>query len=303
MRRIKSLFFLLLCAVLVMTSIPKKASAFDDSLPVGKVRNQKVFSILRNGVPSSTTTKNYNNNKKATFSSDYVLNQNWINMKVGGSTFAGVGCELAACYNASVVLSKENNKTINKNWLANYIKIAEEKGYTMTLTSGKLSRLADELIVPYTDSKKEKYFYYFLKIMLPRSYVIEILKLANVNLTYLAGFGTDPFAIPEILKKGGVAKVGSTFTTYSTFNRSIATARNNKATVVYIISYWNESSLIDCLKGRTGFHTICVYTKGGKLYSLNEKANSNCIDTPPSVPGIMDNDTSRFIVGYSINLQ
>ena len=303
MRRLKSLFLLLLCAVLVVTSIPKKASAFDESLPVSRVNNKKVFSILRNTIPTGIIKTNYNNNLKKSFSSDYVLNQDWINMKVGSSKFGDVGCELAACYNASVVLSIEKNRTIDKKWLAKYIKIAEENGYTMNLSKEEYSKLADEIILPYTDRNVEKFIYYFVRIMLPRDFVTKILEIATIKYNVYSAFGTDAFAIPDILRKGGIIKVGSTFTTFSTFNRSIATARNNKATAVYIISYWNESSLVNCLKNGTGFHTICVYTQGGKIYSLNEKALSNCIDTPQSVAGIMDNDTGRFIVGYSVSLQ
>ena len=305
MRKIKSLIAALLVVVFVVTMLPTNTYAADipvPEMPVQKLNNKKVFSLLRSSVSSSTIQKNKNYNRVLQKLPQYVYNQNRVDLNVGDCKFKNVGCELAACYNATIELSPLSLRADRKLRLADYIYYAEANKYTMSFNSSNSTALAKELLNTYFNT----WSVYIARILLGDSMIGAIVSLMSSSYGFnkAACFGTDPYAIPDILNKGGVIKVTNTFNSYNSMLECVnANLHYSKPKKVYILSYWNYPTLNECFAHESGFHTICFYTTGGQIYTLNNNYNSpNSTETVKSFERIMGNQ-KRFIVGYCVTLK
>ena len=302
MKKIKVLICVILCCAITISAGFDNTYAYDDSLPVFSLNNKDVFYYLRTAVPQKTINSNYSYNNVYSRIPAYVYDQDTVNLKVGTSKFKDVGCEIAACYNATALLvdadSQRNKRYLY--YLPKYIKIAEENKFTMSLSSKDIRTVIKKILLSYCDSKAEKFAFSYLISLFPKGYVRLAARLADEDLSKLAGFGTDPFTIPKILEKGGLCKVSGTFTSYNTLQRSVGAALKGSSTTIYIISYWNRDTLPECLEDKTGFHTICFYVLGGKIYTYNNNPGvTNRAVKEDNLQEIMGG-TNRFIVGYTI---
>ena len=318
MKKKKLLFLSLFCCLFIALGLSTKVYAFDGDLPVSKIKNKELFKILRTTTPYSKSESNYRFNTVSYRIPTYVYNQHNVELKVGEVYFAGVGCELAACYNASEMLDDpvavRERKKINR--LPNYIKIAEQNKYLMALNKSQVSSAAYSLLKSYSTSVIERLGLALAKgvlsIPFPRNRLAPI-DILNTVLSYyttsfskVGSFGTDPYAIPDILKKGGLCKAEYTYDQFYRMNLAVNNSKANKFKTVYIVSYWNYDTLLECLNHGSGFHTVCFYTENGKIYSFNNKPEYSAYDLKvyeeQNLSKLIEKE-DRFIVGYQIVLQ
>ena len=107
-----------------------------------------------------------------------------------------------------------------------------------------------------------------------------------------AGYlGSDPYAIGEYFSENTAYSL-TEYTDYSSMNNLVS--NNISSFNVYIVSFWNSSSLTD------GLHTVCFYTQdgGNTLNVYNFSNNSTGVVSRSSFSSYVDSD--RFIVGYYV---
>ena len=281
------LCLLLVFALILNTNIGATKAEAAVTIPVEVLPNKTLFNILRCSVKTSITDQNYKANNKGFFNTigSYVYSQEKLRGKmwVGLKSFADVGCELAACYNATYRLTG----SVTAGALPELIKIAEKKGHTMAITSSAINKVS--AIAGYVGGVV---LGIAVKVLLTE-------KLADYSqYSFASSFGTDPYAIPSILNARGYVKAKDPLN-YSKMNTAVNNAKNNKEKRVFIVSFWNYSTLNACMKGKSGFHTVCFYTENGNIYDLNNGYSSSPRPVT-NLSQIIGGYSSRFIVGYEI---
>ncbi len=308
----KKLFILpLLCCIFIVSSFYTKASAYDTNLPVSKLNCKAFFKLLRTPTPKNVTNSNYSYNTVSSRIPTYVYYQKNVDLKMGEATIKSNGCGMAACYNASNLLDDQTavreRRKINR--LPNYIKIAEQNGYFLSIQEKKIPDLASILIQSYGSNTLEKYYINVLIRFIGSLGSPSANEIASKFITSYAkkytkvgSLGTDPYAIPDILKKGNLVKASSPLS-YADLNMMVNTAlTRDKSFKVFIVCFWNCDTLKECLDQGTSAHFICFYTKNGSLYSYNNGHNTNAPYQETSLYSMIGG-SNRYIVGYCITRQ
>lgn len=312
MTKFKSFVALVLCFVIVSASIPQKASAgvfdpylVDKTMYVNKLNNKTLFSKLQTYPAIYISNENYRSNKLKN-NPIYVYEQDNVDLRVGESKFCDVGCEIAACYNATNLLEDPAIVNARKTvyLLPEYIKTAEQSGSTMSINDNNIKSVLKYLAEVYDTSAQCAYD----KTLFTLATVNTIFNKLNSQFGDVSkykkasSFGTDPYKIPYILSSKGKVKASNAYS-YGDLNMSVNAALNiDKSFKVYIVSFWNYNTLNKCFDHGVGFHTICFYTKNGKLYSLNNSKNSSGAALETSLYSMIGG-SANYIVGYCITKQ
>lgn len=312
MTKFKSIVALVLCFVIVSASIPQKASAgifdpylLEKTMYVKKLNNKTLFSKLQTYPAIYISNENYRSNILKN-NPIFIYEQDNVNLRVGESKFSDVGCEIAACYNATNLLEDPAKVNARKTvyLLPAYIKRAELSGSTMSINDNNIKSVLNYLADVYDSSGERKYDKVLFGIATPKM-IFDSLNAEFGDVSKYknkSSFGTDPYKIPYILSSEGIVKALNAYS-YGDLNMSVNAALNiDKSFKVYIVSFWNYDTLNKCLDRGVGFHTICFYTKNGKLYSLNNAKNSSGPALETSLYSMIGG-SEKYIVGYCITKQ